>query len=49
MNGEAKKSFSMKCINKELSFVPFSQKKAGNSQTVSCIFYIAIAEYIWTL
>lgn len=38
MKGEAGKAFSMKCINKELSFVTFSQKKAGNSQTVSCIF-----------
>lgn len=26
MNGEARKPFSMKCINKELSFVTFSQK-----------------------
>lgn len=36
MNGEAVKPFSRKCINKELSFVFFSQNKAklGNSRTL---------------
>lgn len=24
-------------------------KKAGNSQALGCIFYIAISEYIWTV
>lgn len=36
MNGEAMKPFSRKCINKDLSFMFFSQNKAklGNSRTL---------------
>lgn len=48
MNGEARKPFSMKYINKELSFVSFSQKKQEILRHC-CIFYIAISEYIWTV
>lgn len=40
MNGEARKPFSMKYINKELSFVSFSQKSRKFSDTV--VFFILL-------